>query len=448
MLKRQAGLRALPFVSYEALFAISMAIDDSLLPQPPESTATCCKLRSSVCQQACQQSSETDARTLEAALRYFAAFSVLLAETKLKDDVSDSRSPLAWLGLRVLRKQRRDAAKELRQIDETIFDQLEQCFAAQAVLESRTLRVDLVQSVKPTGDAFAAVFGLLPKLIAQQQQQPVVHQQIERYQNAGRLVGQALIAFDCAVDFEADRRRGHYNPIADHEGLAPAFEFAIQQLVGLGFLLGGKTGSGSQQSVSLNIVGDRIQRIRQRLDAMVGKQPRNLCTAKPRRRPLLLPLRMQQGDCDCLCAGCDGCCTGCESCGSEAACEGCGASMLCCTCGNDCCFWVDGPSQRKRSVNYHNLNPPTSRETASQQSGAGQSTAHPDGTEIIGQRVQVRVPLQPFGTVVFPDGQEVAAKTAGAVIERDQWVVVIRQETFGLLVSPAEPKASEADPIS
>ncbi|QDT59504.1 hypothetical protein SV7mr_20120 [Stieleria bergensis] len=121
MLKRQAGLRALPFVSYEALFAISMAIDDGLLPQPPESTATCCKLRSSVCQQAFQQSSETDARTLEAALRYFAAFSVLLAETKLKDDVSDSRSPLAWLGLRVLRKQRRDAAKELRQIDERNF---------------------------------------------------------------------------------------------------------------------------------------------------------------------------------------------------------------------------------------------------------------------------------------------------------------------------------------
>ena len=63
---------------------------------------------------------------------------------------------------------------------------------------------------------------------------------------------------------------------------------------------------------------------------------------------------------------------------------------------------------------------------------------------LIGQRAQVRVPLQPFGTVVLPDGQEVAAKTAGAVIDQGQWVVVIRQETFGLLVSPAEPETVDA----
>ena len=61
----------------------------------------------------------------------------------------------------------------------------------------------------------------------------------------------------------------------------------------------------------------------------------------------------------------------------------------------------------------------------------------------VGFTPQIRV-LQPFGTVVLPDGQEVAAKTAGAVIDQGQWVVVIRQETFGLLVSPAEPETVDA----
>lgn len=444
MLKQQVGLRALPFVSYEALFAISMAMDDGLLAQPPDATPTCCKLRSSVCQQACQQHSETEAVTLAAALRYFAAFSVLLAETKLQDDVQDSRSLLAWLGLGVLRKQRRQSASLLRRIDASIFDQLQECFEAQTVLESKQERVDLAAYVKPTGDAFAAVFGLLPRLIAQQQQQSVDHQRVERYQDVGRLVGQALIAFDCAVDFEADRRRGHYNPITDHAGLVPALEYSIQQLVQLGFLLGDGAEYLAQNRVSLNIIGYRIQRIRQRLETLAGKQPRHLSTAKPRRRPWLMPLRMQHGDCDCFCAGCDGCCAGVDSCDSDAACEGCGASMLCCTCGNDCCFWVDGPSNNKRQVNYHNLDLPTKRTGTTQPGGAGQVGTPASNPGLIGQRAQVRVPLQPFGTVVLPDGQEVAAKTAGAVIDQGQWVVVIRQETFGLLVSPAEPETVDA----
>ena len=74
------GVSSLPFLSYESVLLYLLTTGCGLNPGPPETTPTCCRLRTSRLHR-----EEPDSRFAQ----FSAAFEVLLGLIKLDDDVRD-----------------------------------------------------------------------------------------------------------------------------------------------------------------------------------------------------------------------------------------------------------------------------------------------------------------------------------------------------------------------
>jgi hypothetical protein len=74
----------------------------------------------------------------------------------------------------------------------------------------------------------------------------------------GRKLGAAIIAFDCAVDWNRDRRRGEYNPLADETAVAGAMAFAADHLGEAAALARREFGESSRAAATLVAVRRRV----------------------------------------------------------------------------------------------------------------------------------------------------------------------------------------------
>jgi hypothetical protein len=209
--RRHYGLRSLPVLSFEAVFLYLVALEvggASTSALPPQ---TCCRLRR--------------LRTLAdlddaAAGEYCASVGLLLAGVKLDDDARDGRRLSTRLGRRWLAAPIRRASAYFERLEPGFGATVEATITAHLALERSSGPIDLAAYARPTADAFAQVFRLLPGAGAHRQLLAAL----------GRQVGTAIIAFDCAADWYRDRASGDYNPLPDADAIPRALALARAEL--------------------------------------------------------------------------------------------------------------------------------------------------------------------------------------------------------------------------
>lgn len=241
-LRRAFGLRALPFHSYEAVFLYQLALDAGAFSSAVMPAVRCCKLASPG-----NLSGAADAMHG----RFSAAVALLLAEIKLTDDIHDSGSWLAR-GVRfVLKGRLRAARRHLGTLDPAFDDTVNGFLATHAKLEARTDAIPLAEYVEPTSQAFGYVFGLAARL-------PGMGHAAEPLTAIGRGVGSALLAFDCAVDWQKDRKRGEFNPLPDEAAVRAAMRFSVNELDDVAERCRRAFGSRSSGARTATAVADRL----------------------------------------------------------------------------------------------------------------------------------------------------------------------------------------------
>jgi hypothetical protein len=240
--RRSYGLWSLPFHSYEAVFLYQCALDCGAFPAAVMPRVRCCRL-----------SAPTPLpRDADAPVgRFCASVALLLTAIKLEDDVRDAKGLPARLARRLLRKRIDRARGYFTRLDARFGRNVDRLIADHQELERRDTPAPLDQYVEPTALSFGYVFGLMSRL-------PGLAARKDVLTDLGRKLGAAIIAFDCAVDWNRDRRRGEYNPLADETAVAGAMAFAADHLGEAAALARREFGESSRAAATLVAVRRRV----------------------------------------------------------------------------------------------------------------------------------------------------------------------------------------------
>ena len=236
---------------------------------------------------------------------------------------------------------------------------------------------------------------------------------VEKFGSLGQRLGPAIIAWDCAVDFQKDIVKGEYNPLTDEVDVRRSFDYCLLQLAEIGWLLP----EGSTSAAVIASVSDRV-RIR-----------RNSNIEHPVKTFERWGFLRQKGRAYAKCDGCDALCMAGDCCeclggGAEAAggCAECGSATSCgCPCldGFFCCTDCGPCGQAQKSTQPTN---------ASDQPSAFAGFHGKEGF--------IDAPLNPGGFVQI-DGERVLAKSAsGNTIESGTRCKVVGTDPFGVTVEP------------
>jgi hypothetical protein len=183
--------------------------------------------------------------------RYCSSVAMLLTAIKLDDDAVDSGSWVARGARMLLRGRTARARAVLTRLDPHASTTVANYLHQHASLEQRPGPIALEQYAQPTAAAFGYVFGLACKLRG-----------LERHGDIltaiGRHVGAALIAYDCAVDWVRDRRRGEFNPLPDRAATIDSLRFSAAELASAAALCRQHFGISSQAAAILVRVGQRV----------------------------------------------------------------------------------------------------------------------------------------------------------------------------------------------
>lgn len=405
------------FHSYEAVFLYSLAAESGIVLRPSESVATCCKLTRRI--------NDNPLVGTEHG-KFLAAFAMLLGGIKLKDDIQDDKSWAASIGHWFLKKPIRHSSEYFQTLDSEFSVRLAEILDTHIELEQkRPDEVDLNQFQKATSEGFGYLFGLFAETFIDSREQQEVIREI------GSCLGAAIIAFDCAIDWERDRRTGAFNPLQSREAANQAFFECKSKLAEICWQL---RKLGHAEGVSISIIRDTFKGLeRWKVKAPdSGSSVINSQVSKPRgiqRRRIAL----RRGDCDCCCpldacsGGCE-CGGACSSCGDAGGGECCqvaaggpscapGCDVCCFAC--DCCHSTDSRTQRKGQRD--------SRRDA--RVGAGN-----EELGFVGQIGQTVDPLNPSGVVRIGEEEFPAVSQDGAWIEAATAVIIVGHDNLGLKV--------------
>ncbi|MEQ9410721.1 MAG: DUF5685 family protein [Fuerstiella sp.] len=402
------GLTSLPFLSYEATFLYQLAIDRGLIPPLPNEAPECCRLR---------KLRRADLVAEEAPAVYVAAFGMLLAGVKLQDDVNDSgRWYNRWLNWKYRRPVQR--AKELlAAMSPQIPTRVTDAIAAHSCLERQSQKVSLAEYARPTGDGFAAVFEGFLSCIETQAGTGVQR----HFSDIGRCVGEAIITWDCAVDYDRDGVTGEFNPLRDTSEVRESLTACLLRLAMIAW-------ETPIDSTCRRVVADVTERVRRRRDQRL--------VTHPIRRLERWGLIRQRGFAYARCDGCDAlcavgecceciggageataglggeCCAGTSACNAPCCCEG----LICC----DAC----APTKASKKQN----------ETSEQPAARGASPY----AEYVEREGVTSGDLNPAGYVLI-DGDKIPAKTrSGRYLADGTRVHIVRADPFGVTVTPAQ----------
>lgn len=418
------GLESLVLLSYEAVFLYVCAGDAGLVPPPAGDAPTCCRLRTSR-----RLRHAADAEVA----RFCTAFGLLLGRIKLEDDLRDEPTWTVRLAARRLRDRFRQASEYFSRLDPIFEQQVARSIDEHLRLERRGEAVRLTDYAAPTAEAFGYVFGLFGRHLADRRLAADAD-----WSQAGRLVGTAIIAHDCATDWQRDQRRGQFNPLRDLDEVQAARLLSQQHLARLGWWCQDQL-RGRRSAAVVRSTFDRIAR---RGNPPANPQSGQAFRAESASAPAAPRYRRwfarRRGECDfgCCDAGCcdagggEGCaCHGCDGCGGggagehhHAACDGC---VVC----GDCCVLPCSESSKSRKSN--------------------QTTLNSDST-IVGMVGRAVAPLSPTGVVLVADKRVPAKSEGGEWIGAGEAVVVSGVDTFGVLVRPHLPEkpAQNLEPSS
>ncbi len=257
--------------------------------------------------------------------------------------------------------------------------------------------------VQPTADAFAHFFGLFGRGLS------AGHQLESVLRRIGRSVGSAIIAFDCAVDFDRDARLGRFNPLHSQRDTHNALEYALRCLSEIGWECSQAFGS---DSIASRVARFNFERVARQLSARLRPQapPQSVVPRFRRARRLLRP-----GFCDCDCGGCDACgsCDGCDACGGCDA----GDTLASAPCVCDLCWCLPanecgGKKQVDQSQNERSAERPST---------------------LVGMAGQAAGPLNPTGYVIIAE-KRIPARSNGPWVDDGAPVKVVSEEPFGVIV--------------
>ncbi|MFY9252652.1 MAG: heterocycloanthracin/sonorensin family bacteriocin [Fuerstiella sp.] len=399
------GITSLPFVSFEAAFLYQLAADFELIPTLPVEAPECCRLR---------RISRTDSRNDETVGSFAAAFGVMLAGIKLQDDVADSGrwfNRLAWWKYR---RQVNEANQLLATFDPQLTQRVTSVIAEHTAVEYSGCS-SIEEYSTPTGRGFAAVFASFAACVQRNGSLPESQAIIDAFSEIGVRVGRAIIAWDCAVDFDKDRIRGEFNPLQSQADVRRSLGYSLLQLSQVGWLLPEGSTSGSL----ISSVSDRVR-------TYIHSPPRQ----HPVRRWERWGLIRERGFSYARCDGCEVCCAVGECCecaggAGEAAvcCAGAGDGGACCCvecCGEFACCGANSGSVSD----------------AKKRAGVDSGKADTPGpyVQYHGKQGITAGDLNPAGYVTF-DGEKIPGRTAsGAYLPSRTDVRVVRTDPFGVTV--------------
>ncbi len=360
------GVRSLPFHSYEAVFLYQLALDLGAFPAAAMPHVRCCRLAKPA----------NLHRAADAAVGQFCGgVGVLLASIKLDDDVRDAKGFITRLSRRAvawaLRRKIHAARAMFADLDPRFAANVRQLIADHHRLEQLGEPISVEEYTEPTANAFGYVFSRMAKLNG-----------LGAHENllmaVGRHVGAALIAFDCAVDWRRDRRRGEFNPLPDEDAVHAAMVFCLSRLRQAETLIRAEVTGNARSAATLARVQQRLlelnplaavmacptparnraARVRLPMLASAGT-PDSFNATDPEPNPPLpnegarpeLPggevkVNKRKKGCDCCDApACDGCCEAVycgwisSDCCAGAECGACGGEACCAAaeCGDCSC---------------------------------------------------------------------------------------------------------------
>jgi hypothetical protein len=211
------GLLSLPTLSYEAVFLYALGLDTGELGDFQPLPRRCCLLR---------KDDVYDAPVDGALGNFVSSVGVLLADVKLQDDIRDSQSSPLRLARtvrhRLLASRSHQAIRHLSTLDEDFESRIVECLDDQVAMENAGSD-NLDTFARPTGRAFRYLFSVFANLFHGDGY-------AEAFPHIGELVGQSMIAWDCAQDWESDAKRGQFNPVRDSISADGAHAFAIDRL--------------------------------------------------------------------------------------------------------------------------------------------------------------------------------------------------------------------------
>lgn len=390
------------FLSYESVFLYLWAWDAGLIEGPADDAPTCCRLRR------CRD--KPDEVESEVA-RFCGALGLLLGSIKLEDDIRDEGSLAARLAHWKLRPRLERARRYFLQLDPEFPQRVAGYIRAHLERERTGSRVALSDYATPTAEAFGYLFSLFGNRFAGKR-----GAQATGLCGAGRDLGRAIIAYDCAVDWNNDRRRGSYNPLRYRGQVDRALLYAQSCLVSAGWQAQERFGAGCRTA---EVVGGVFRRLTSTAHALSGApvSRRAKSDRHPARRRWSLRRR---GDCDCGCdpGCCEGCCADGGPCagGADGGCSDHHAIVCCCPCEFvDCCWWGQSGSSRRRNEQ-------------------AKAAVAKDDNSLIGMVGTTATPLKPTGVIHVGEKRFPAKSQGGNWIEEGQEVVIVGQDAVGMLV--------------
>ena len=288
---------------------------------------------------------------------------MLLAATKVEDDVRDSGSVLSRLADYTLRNRFSRARAELEAMSPGLGGTLADCVGAHLEMERRGDSIEIEHYVKPTAVAFESVFAAFAARFRLDENLGIGE--------IGRSLGAAIIAADCVADFERDRKRGEFNPLRSASERGAAIMLAQRELSSAGWrCLEIET---DHDSITAWLLRNAFQRVGRKVEVKPRNSQSRLSVFSFGRRSAAA----RRGDCDCdcdpecigglCCEGGDGggladgggCCCFDNSNGSHCHCNPCG----CCEPGPICCdgCYCDTP-RRKQKQPHEETHPEDSLE--------------------------------------------------------------------------------------
>ncbi|MEM7476623.1 MAG: DUF5685 family protein [Planctomycetota bacterium] len=430
MWQREGRLSTL-FHSYEAVFLYALAADLKLCHHPEDSAPVCCRLY----KKCAEKRSEREEQVAD----FCAAFAVLLAEIKMRDDVADDRSLLAKFVLWWLRRSIHRGHQQFSSIDQGFESRLENILKAHQQVESDG-NSGLSEFQSATRDGFAYLFSLLGQKLE------VDRATVEKLDAIGGHVGASIIAFDCAMDWQRDLKRGQANPIRSREASQSALLIAQQELSGAGWLCSAMVGP---ESLTAQILRHRLASLSLKKNSApvsITLSESNVTSAARRRTRAVLRRGGFCDACDC-CGGCDcgGCeCGGCDGGGGGCCCGGGGDAAGGCSCcmdlggrrgccggsNSDCGCCCDGCATGSEDDKRSRSNKPQQRGDLQRNEPIEEPQAI---GSMIGKSGVALGPLNPSGIVLL-EGTEYPAKTQTGLIEANSLVRVVEANAYGLVV--------------
>ncbi len=308
------GVPSLGLLSFEAVFLYQLGVDFGLVDTqsiPGDRDRRCCRL----------QASRRMLTDPDAWLAQFAtSFGVLLGKIKIEDDIRDNGRWAARLGNRLLRGSHRKMQQYFQRLDPNFTETTSQLVQQHHHLEASTNQHSLAVYAQPTGNAFAYIFKLLAQSAAVNRCDPaLVARFSEVAEPVGNHLGQAIIAFDCAVDYSKDQHTGDYNPLSDEGAVTQAYQFAGQRLHKAADLIQTLALPIDRLAVTKRILLARAKSISQTIDKSLAACSSDLIAlsmkdvqepdfAKMGSKPKKKKKDNCLDGCDCSCCYCGDCC--------------------------------------------------------------------------------------------------------------------------------------------